>query len=36
MEFEQQQQMWQNFARLVKMSIVLTVILMILLAWTLL
>ena len=36
MEFEQQQQMWQNFARLVKMSIVLTVIMLILLAWTLL
>lgn len=36
MEFEQQQQMWQNFARLVKMSIVLAVIVLILLAWTLL
>ncbi len=36
MGFEQQQQMWQNFARLVKMSIVLTVIMLILLAWTLL
>jgi hypothetical protein len=36
MEIEQQQRTWQNFARLVKTSIILTVIILILLTWTLL
>lgn len=36
MEIEQQQRMWQNFARLVKASIGLAVVALLLLAWTLL